>query len=334
MDAGAPGLTRFAKGEGKAVAMLFASAVDDAAAWRAALAAHAPELEVRVWPDAGRAADIEAALVWRPETGMLARFPALKAVFSLGAGADHVFADSALPDVPVVRLVDPALTRQMVEYVLLAALHAHRRMDEYRAFQARAVWRQLPACDTASRRVGVMGLGEIGRACAAALAGLGFPVAAWRRGAGSDAGPAPDPELGIPVYFGPGGLPAFLARTDIPVCLLPLTRKTGGILNAELFARLPRGAYVVNAARGGCQNEDDLLAAIDSGQLAGAWLDVCRTEPLPPSSPLWRHPRITLTPHVAGWVIPETAAAQIVANLRRVRAGLAPRNVVDPARGY
>ena len=316
------------------MAMLFASAVDDAAAWRAALTAHAPELELRVWPDAGRASDIEFALVWRPEHGMLARFPALKAVFSLGAGADHVFADSALPDVPVVRLIDPALTRQMAEYVLLAALHAHRRMDEYRAFQARALWRQLPARDAASRRIGVMGLGAIGRACAAALAGPGFPVAAWRRGAGMGAGPAPDPESGIPTYFGPGGLPAFLARTDILVCLLPLTRETEGILNAELFAQLPRGAFVVNAARGGCQNEDDLLAAIDSGCLAGAWLDVCRAEPLPPSSPLWRHPRITLTPHVAGQVIPETAAAQVVANLRRVQAGLAPRNVVDPARGY
>ncbi len=312
------------------MAMLFASSVDDPAAWRAALAAAAPELELRVWPGTGRTEDIDSALVWRPEPGLLASLPALRAVFSLGAGADHVFADSTLPDVPVVRLVDPALTSQMVEYVTLAVLHRHRRMDEYRAFQAQARWRQLPACDTPARRVGVMGFGEIGRACARALAGLGFPVACWRRGP-ETAEPEGD---GIACYRGTDGLDRFLARTDILVCLLPLTGETRGILDAALFARLPRGAYVVNAARGGHQNEADLIAAIDSGHLSGAWLDVCRVEPLPSSSPLWRHPRITLTPHVAGQVLPETAAAQVAGNWRRLRAGLPLHHVVDPGRGY
>ena len=309
-----------------AMAMLFASSVDDPRAWGAALAAHAPELELRVWPDAGRADEIDSALVWRPEPGLLAALPALRVVFSLGAGVDHVFADDSLPDVPVVRLVDPALTRQMVEYVVLAALHHHRRMDNYRAFQARAEWRQLAPNDAATRRVGVMGLGEIGRACAAALAGSGFAVAGWRRGA--EAVP------GIDCYHGVDGLGPFLARSDILVCLLPLTPETEGILGAETFARLPRGAYVVNAARGGHQDEAALLAALESGHLSGAWLDVGRTEPLPASSPLWRHPRVTLTPHIAGQVVPETAAAQVVENWRRVRAGQAPRHVVDPACGY
>ncbi len=312
------------------MAMLFASAVDDPDAWRAALAALEPELELRVWPDVGRIGDIETALVWRPEPGMLARLPALRAVFSLGAGADHIFADDSLPDVPVVRLVDPALTAQMVEYVLLAVLYRHREIAEYRAFQERREWRQLPPAPAARRRVGIMGMGEIGRACAAALAGLGFAVAGWRRGtARPDAGAA-----GVELYAGADGLGPFLARTDVLVCLLPLTGETAGILDAGLFARLPRGAYVVNAARGGHQNEADLLAAVDSGRLSGAWLDVCREEPLPPSSPLWRHPRVVLTPHVAGQVTAETAAAQVAENLRRLRAGAPLREVVDPARGY
>ena len=308
------------------MAMLFASAVDDAAAWSAALAALEPGLELRVWPEVGRAEDIDSALVWRPETGMLARLPRLRVVFSLGAGVDHVFADEALPPVPVVRLADPALTRQMVEYVTLSVLHRHRRMGAYRAFQARALWRQLPPRDAGDRRVGIMGMGQIGRACAAALGGLGFAVAGWRRGA------APVP--GVECFHGPDGLGPFLAHSDILVCLLPLTRETRGILDAALFARLPRGAYVVNAARGGHQNEADLLAAIDSGRLSGAWLDVCESEPLPSSSPLWKHPRVTVTPHIAGQVMPETAAAGVVEELRRVRAGETPRRLVDPRRGY
>lgn len=312
------------------MAMLFASAVDDPDAWRAALAALEPKLELRVWPEVGRIGDIETALVWRPEPGMLARLPALRAVFSLGAGADHIFADDSLPDVPVVRLVDPALTAQMVEYVLLAVLCRHRETARYRAFQARREWRQLPPVPAARRRVGIMGMGEIGRACAAALAGLGFAVAGWRRGtARPDAGAA-----GVELYAGADGLGPFLARTDVLVCLLPLTGETAGILDAGLFARLPRGAYVVNAARGGHQNEADLLAAVDSGHLSGAWLDVCREEPPPPSSPLWRHPRVVLTPHVAGQVTAETAAAQVAENLRRLRAGAPLLEVVDPARGY
>ncbi len=308
------------------MAMLFASAVDDAAAWSAALAALEPGLELRVWPEVGRVEDIDSALVWRPEAGMLGRLPRLRVIFSLGAGVDHIFADPALPAAPVVRLVDPALTRQMVEYATLAVLHRHRRMGAYRSFQARALWRQLPPRDAGDRRVGVMGMGEIGSACAAALSGLGFAVAGWRRGAERPAG--------VECFHGPEGLGPFLARSDILVCVLPLTRETAGMLDAALFARLPRGAYVVNAARGGHQNEADLLAAIDSGQLSGAWLDVCESEPLPPSSPLWRHPRVVVTPHIAGQVTPGTAAAGVVEELRRVRAGEAPRRAVDPRRGY
>jgi glyoxylate/hydroxypyruvate reductase A len=309
------------------MAMLFQSPVDDPVAWADALTRLEPGLEVRVWPEVGRADDVEAALVWKPPAGLLASLPNLKLIQSLGAGIDHILADPELPGgVPVCRLVDDALTRQMVEYVTLAVLHHHRRMAEYQAFQARAEWRQLPPLETRHRRVGVMGLGVIGSAVAERLAAFDFRLAGWSRTAKA----LPN----VAGFHGTDGLGAFLAATDVLVCLLPLTPETESILDAGLFAALPEGAYVINAARGGHLVEADLLAALDSGHLSGAWLDVCRDEPLPADSPLWRHPRITLTPHIAGWVLPETASALVIDNLRRVRAGAAPRHAVAGPRGY
>lgn len=308
------------------MALLFHSKVDDPVEWTAALKRAEPSLDVRVWPEVGNVADIDAALVWRPPTGMLASLPNLKAVFSLGAGVDHVFADAELPDVPVVRLVDPALTSQMVEYVLLAVLHHHRRMDDYRGFQARGEWHQLPAADTETCRVGVMGLGEIGTATACALTSLGFTVAGWSR--------TPKTLDRIKSFHGADGFLPFLAESDVAVCLLPLTPETTGILDARAFAAMPKGGYVVNAGRGAHLVEDDLIAALDAGHLAGAWLDVCQTEPLPADNPLWRQKNVTVTPHIAGWVLPRTASVQVIDNLRRVLSGGAPLNIVDPARGY
>jgi len=309
------------------MALLFYSKVDDPEEWAAALRQAEPSLEVRVWPELGDVADIDAALVWRPPTGMLASLPGLKVIFSLGAGVDHVFAGTELPaNVPVVRLVDPALTSQMVEYAVLAVLHHHRRMDDYRAFQGRGEWHQLPAADTAARRVGVMGLGEIGSAIAHTLAGFGFAVAGWSR--------TPKALNGIESFHGVDQLTPFLARCDVLVCVLPLTPETTGILDAQAFAALPDGAYVVNAGRGGHLIEEDLIAALESGHLSGAWLDVCQTEPLPPENPLWRQANVTVTPHIAGWVLPRTASEQVIQNLRRVQGGEPPRNIVDPARGY
>lgn len=309
------------------MALLFYSKVDDPEEWTGALKRAEPTLDVRVWPDMRETADIDAALVWRPPTGLLASLPNLRAIFSLGAGVDHVFADAELPvGVPVVRLVDPALTSQMVEYVLLAVLHHHRRMDAYRASQTRSEWRQLPAADTAACRVGVMGLGEIGGAIATALARLGFAVAGWSR--------TPKAFDGIESFHGADQLTSFLARSDVVACVLPLTPETADILDAPAFAALPKGAYVVSAGRGGHVAEADLIAALESGHLSGAWLDVCQTEPLPPDNPLWRQPNVTITPHIAGWVLPRTASIQVIENLRRVLRGEPPHNIVDPARGY
>ena len=308
--------------------LLFHSNADSKADWKKRLAALDPTIEVRVWPAAGDLAEIEAALVWKPPAGLMAKLPRLKLILSLGMGVDHVFADPMLPrHVPVARLVDPDLINRMSEYCALAVLRYHRNADVYDASQRARKWQPLanePA--GAERRVGILGMGEIGRDLAAKLAPFGFKLAGWSR--------TPKRLPGIESFHGDAGLKPFLARSEIAVCLLPLTPETEGILGAGAFAALPKGAVVINAARGGHVVEPDLIAAIDSGHLAAAQLDVFRQEPLPADHPFWAHPKIRVTPHNAGTTNPNTAAAQIVENLRRLRAGETLINIVDPARGY
>ncbi len=307
--------------------LLFISDSDDAAAWTRELTARLPDLEVRVWPEAGEVQDIDAALVWKPPPGALARFPNLRLVQSLAMGMDHLLADPELPrGVPLARIVDPDMIGQMSEYVLLAVLRHHRRADEYDGFQREGRWTPLPPPDTVARRVGVMGMGEIGGDAARKLAGLGFPVAGWSRTEKSI--------RGIESFHGAEGLAPFLARSDVLVCLLPLTPETEGVIGARALAALPRGAYVVNCARGAHLVEADLLAALDSGHIAGAALDVFEAEPLPPGHAFWTHPKVRVTPHIAGLTNPRTAAEQVAENLRRVRDGRPILHRVDPARGY
>ena len=310
------------------IRLLFVSNSDSKSAWKRRLEALDPSIEGRLWPDPGSLDVIEAALVWKPPAGLLATLPRLRLVLSLGMGVDHVFADPALPKgVPVVRLVDPDLVNRMSEYCALAVLRYHRNADAYDAFQRARQWKALPNEPAgASRGVGILGLGEIGRDLAAKLAPFGFRLAGWSR--------TPKLVPGVESYHGAEGFKPFLARSEIAVCLLPLTPETEGILNAAAFAALPKGAIVVNAARGGHVVDADLLAALDSGHVAAAQLDVFRQEPLPPEHPFWAHPKVRITPHNAGLTNPETAAAQIVENLRRLRAGERLLNVVDPARGY
>lgn len=310
------------------IRLLFVSNSDSKSAWKRRLEALDPSIEVRLWPDPGSLDGIEAALVWKPPAGLLATLPRLRLVLSLGMGVDHVFADPALPKgVPVVRLVDPDLVNRMSEYCALAVLRYHRNADAYDAFQRARQWKALPNEPAgASRGVGILGLGEIGRDLAAKLAPFGFRLAGWSR--------TPKLVPGVESYHGAEGFKPFLARSEIAVCLLPLTPETEGILNAAAFAALPKGAIVVNAARGGHVVDADLLAALDGGHVAAAQLDVFRQEPLPPEHPFWAHPKVRITPHNAGLTNPETAAAQIVENLRRLRAGERLLNVVDPARGY
>src|ERR1700758_334680 len=309
------------------MALLFISTVDSAARWRAQLTRLTQELEVRVWPDIGNPAEIDYALVWRREPVFLASLPNLKLILSLGAGVDHLLGDPQLPrHLPIVRLVDPHMTAAMSEYAVLQVLRLHRRDLDYRAQQERKEWRELDQKNAADRRVGILGLGELGQDAAKKLKALGFDVAGWRR--------SEKTVTGLRCRAGAAGLPLLLGRSEILVCLLPLTAETEGILNSSTLALLPRGAALVNAARGAHLVEEDLLAALASGQISGAVLDVFRREPLPTDHPFWRHPRVILTPHVAAFTNPTTAAPIILDNIRRFEDGRPLLNRVDLARGY
>jgi len=214
----------------------------------------------------------------------------------------------------------------MVEYALLYTLRFHRHLPAYEAQQRAREWKEQPLKLAQERRVGVMGLGEIGGATARAMVGLGFDVAGWSR--------RPKAIEGVTSFSGPEGLGPFLARTEILVCILPLTQETTDILDKRLFDAMPRGGFVINIGRGKQLVEEDLVAALDSGHLAGAALDVFRTEPLPAESPLWAHPKILVTPHIAAMTDPRSSVLQVVANIKRIRAGEKPINTIDPAVGY
>lgn len=309
------------------MALIFRSDIDRVELWRDALARQMPELEVRNWDAPGDVADIEFALVWKPPPGGLRRFPNLRVIFSLGAGVDHLFTDPELPPgVPVVRMIEPELTRGMTEYVALHVLRHHRRQREIEAQQRAGRWEVIVTPTAPKRRVGIMGLGVLGTAAVRALAALEFDLAGWSR--------TPKQVPGVTCFHGESGLKDFLARTEILVCLLPLTPETENILNAKLFAGLPRGASLINAGRGRQQDEDDILAALESGRLSEVTLDVFREEPLPAAHPFWRHPRVTITPHNASLTDPDSGARQVVENIGRYRRGEPLPNVVDPAAGY
>jgi glyoxylate/hydroxypyruvate reductase A len=306
---------------------VFLSTVLDFAPWQAALGQHMPELDLCQWPAVGDPASIDAALAWQPPPGALAGLPKLRLVQALGAGVEELLADPGLaPAVPVVRLVDPSMTRAMGEYVELQVLRLHRYDLAYRAQQEAREWRELPQPAADERRVGILGLGVLGSEAALRLKVLGFDVAGWSR--------LERRQKGIPCFFGTDGLAALVRRSDILVCLLPLTRETENILDTRLFAALPRGAAIVNCGRGAHLVEDDLLAALENGQLSAAVLDVFRAEPLPPEHSFWSHPRIALTPHAAAATNPRTAAPIVAAALRRFAAGKRPASLVDRARGY
>jgi glyoxylate/hydroxypyruvate reductase len=309
------------------MALLFRSSVDSEARWKPQLSRLMPELEVRLWPQIGDPADIDYALVWRPEPGLLASLPNLKLILSLGAGVDHILCDPQLPRrVPIVRLVDPYLTDAMSEFVVLQVLRLHRQDLDYQSQQHSGIWHELPQKNAGERKVGILGFGEIGQDAGRKLAALGFPVSGWGR--------RERMPTGFPTYAGPEGLFRLLPQSEILVCLLPLTLETEGILCARTFAALPRGAGLVNAGRGGHLVEEDLIPALDSGQLSAAALDVFQEEPLPPTHPFWRHPRILVTPHIAGITNPTTAVPIILDNIRRFEEGRPLLNQVDPAQGY
>ena len=244
------------------MALLFRSSINSAARWQAEMAHLAPDLDMRIWPEIGDAAEIDHALVWRPEPGLLAALPNLKLILSLGAGVDHILCDPHLPaGVPITRLVDPYLTEAMSEYVVLQVLRLHRCDLDYRAQQQAGIWRELPQKNAGERPVGILGFGEIGQDAGRKLAALGFPVSGWSRHERTVAG--------FSTFAGPAGLAPLLAQTEILVCLLPLTEETRGILNARTFAALPRGAGLVNAGRGAHLVEEELIPALELGPAFG-----------------------------------------------------------------
>ncbi len=300
--------------------------VADAEAWRAAFHRIDPALDLRVWPDTGAVEDIEFVLAWRPKSGDLARYPKLKAVFWLGAGVDWLLEQTDLPDVPFVRLVDPGLTAGMSEYVVLHALRYHRRQPEIESAQRRGEWLDIDYPLPWNRRIGILGLGVLGGDAARKLKGLDFDVAGWSRSAKSIDG--------VTGFHGDDQLVPFLNRSEILACLLPLTPDTRGIVDGRLLAALPRGACFINAGRGGHVVDADLLAALDSGHIAHATLDVFHTEPLPADHRYWTHPNVTVTPHIASITHAETAAPGIYEGMKQVRAGETLPNTVDFERGY
>ena len=299
--------------------------------WVDALRSAGGGRKVEVAPDVADPAAIRYALVWKPEPGYLAGLPNLEVVFSLGAGVDHLTSDPELPDLPVVRIVDPDLTMRMTEWVVLQVLLHHRQHRAYEAFQAERTWHSLRQWSARDVRVGVMGLGVLGLDAARALKHLGFQVAGWSRSVKS--------EPGIDCYNGEEGLAHFLARTDILVVLLPLTDDTRGILDAGLIGRLATdgplgGPVLINAGRGGLQVEADVDAALRDGRLRAASLDVFATEPLPADSPLWTAPNLVITPHVAAESDPVALSAYVMRQIDAYERGEPLQHLVDRRRGY
>jgi glyoxylate/hydroxypyruvate reductase len=304
----------------------------DPKGWESRFRTLAPQHKIWVWPETpGDPAEIDYACVWSPPHGLLAGFPNLKAIFSLGAGADDLLQDPKLPDVPVVRIVDTDLTMRMNEYVALQVLMCHRGQRLYDAQQRERLWRDHYQPAAGEVTVGIMGLGELGSAAGALLHRLGFRVAGWSRS--QKALP------GVETFSGPVGLESFLRRTEILVCLLPSTAATRGILNLDLFRKLKyngplHGAYLINAGRGSLQVDADIVAALEEGSLTHAILDVFPTEPLPLASPLWTHPRVWITPHNAAASAPQAIVGNILRQIDRNEYGMAFEHVIDRALGY
>ena len=276
-------------------------------------------------------AEIHYAAVWKPAPGELAAFPNLRVIFNLGAGVDALMADASLPKVPLVRIAVSDLTQRMTEYVVLHVLMHHRQELYLRACQREKRWAPKVQWPASAISVGIMGLGALGSDAAKALRHLGFRVSGWSRSA-KDIG-------GVECFHGDDQIDTFLRRTDILVCLLPLTPDTRQILNRGLFARLNRNSLLgapvlINAGRGALQNEADILACLNDGTLGGASLDVYAMEPLPADSRFWTHPKVVLTPHNAADTDADEISKYVAHQIERFEAGGALENVVDPARGY
>jgi glyoxylate/hydroxypyruvate reductase A len=313
--------------------LLLCTAASNAAEWLAALSRALPLARLHSWPHADDAKtsspleNIDYALLWKPPPHLLQQLGSVKAIFNLGAGVDALAGIEAVSSsIPVVRLEDAGMAEQMSEYVVHAVLRRYREFDAYAEAQRAAAWRPRARLDKRAFGVGILGLGVLGSAVAAALKPFGFPLAAWSRTRKS----VPD----VDSYAGAAELDPFLTRCRLLICLLPLTRETRGMLDRRTLSQLPADAFVVNVSRGALIVDDDLLALLDADKLAGAALDVFRDEPLPASHPFWHHPRISITPHVSAVTLVEESVSQIAAKIARFEAGLPITGIVGPDREY
>lgn len=295
-------------------------------AWQAAVTRALPQVRFTCWPDAENLAEVRHAVAWTLPDEVIAALPKLETLFSVGAGIDQLDTARLPAHLRIVRMVEPGIIDTMADYVAMAALALHRDLPFHLAEQRAGRWTWRDVAPARQCRVGVMGLGELGRASLAKLAPLGFRLSGWSRSQYAIDG--------VDCFAGEAGLAPFLGSCDILVCLLPLTDETRHILNRETFALLPRGARLVNAARGGHLVQDDLLEALGSGQLAAAMLDVTDPEPLPAGHPFYSHPAILMTPHVAGITRTDSAVVSLIDNLGRLLRGEPLVGEVDRGRGY
>lgn len=295
--------------------------------WISALRHIAPDLDIQVWPNIEDKDKIEFALCWKHPRGLLNEFSNLRCICSMGAGVDHMMRDDRLPqNVPVTRLVDPQLAQSMFEYLDTVVMYYVRDLDIYRKQQLKRDWLQQAPRSRAQYKIGIMGLGQLGRHVAQEFSHLGFSVSGWSRSAKQIDG--------VICFSGREQLSSFLSDVNILICLLPLTSETQDILNAECFGCLPKGACVINVARGEHLNESDLMLALHSGQLRAACLDVFQQEPLSADHPFWLCEDILLTPHCSSLTDPSSVAPQILENYQRMLRNEELLNRVDMARGY
>jgi len=300
--------------------------IGNAKAWRDTVAEKLPDLELRIWPDAGEPADIEYLAFMQPDFDILPAFPNLKAMFSRSAGVEAFVDHPKMPKVPLGKMEPPGGDPMMTEYVVMHVLRFHRDMPGYQMAQANREWRRTRIVRPEERRVGFLGYGMMAKAPALVLKSLGFKVSAWVR--------SPREKEEVPILHGRDQLERFLNQTDIAVCLLPLTRETDGIFCARTFAMMPRGAMLINVGRGKHVVYEDLIRALDSEQLSYAALDALSPEPLPSDSPLWLHPKITVMPHVARRPTVAQLVTEIAANIKSVNNGGGLLQQIDTAMGY
>ena len=305
--------------------ILFATTEENPERWTTELRRHAPQLDLRIWPDVGQVEDIEYAIVARPPAGELARYPNLKAILSMWAGVEDLLSDPQLEHLPIVRMTEPGLTDGIVVYVAHHVIGFHMQVSHYR----QRSWEHPFHSNYKAPRdtcVGILGLGVLGKACAIALDQLGFKVIGYsaRRKQVSN----------VQSYAGPDELGEFLGQTDILVSILPRTPQTDNFVNRETLDQLPPGARIINVGRGESIDDEALLEAIQSGHLAGAVLDVFRTEPLPDDHPFWDEPNITVTPHCASKPDPATASAVILEKMEKLKRGEPVEGIVDRNRYY